>query len=202
MSESYDEKILKLEAQIKRLTDELNKTNRYNEGGYVYINKFDYVLIKKTLFDDIYDQAFIKLNNNKDRIMSESSIEARACISVLAHIVSKMSTDFHQHEFDAAVEKSGDIVNKVLADTISNKTFLTDENNIDKDRYGLLDYIDDDEIRNIFKSLHNEYALGMTTGTKYYDFCLKIAMALGTDVEDELIKNIPVITYKYSNLKQ
>ncbi len=172
------------------------------EAGYVYINKSDYILIKKTLFDEIYNKAFIKLNNNKDRIMSESSIEARACISVLAEIVSKMSEDFHQHEFDVAVEKSGDIVNKVLADTISNKTFLTDVNNIDKDRYGLLDYIDNDEIIHIFKSLHQEFALGMTTGTKYYDFCLMVSMALGTDLEDELIKNIPVITYKYSNLKQ
>jgi hypothetical protein len=50
------------------------------------MNNEDYILISKELIDTIEKNANAKLENNRERPLSEASIEARAVLQVIHYI--------------------------------------------------------------------------------------------------------------------
>ncbi len=60
-------------------------------GGYK-----EFIVLERTALEEIESQAKTKLENNKERPLSESSIEARSVLSVIAWI---KENNIYNHDF-------------------------------------------------------------------------------------------------------
>lgn len=90
---------------------------------------------------------------------------------------------------------------KIMADAFTARTLLLDKNNIDVTRYGMLDYIPDHAIDDLFDSCKNWCTAGeFETGSLYKRFCNDMTLAMGTSLNYELEKNIDNIIFKYKQI--
>jgi len=91
--------------------------------------------------------------------------------------------------------------NKILNDSFNMKTLLTDENNIDETRYGMLDFIPDEAIPELFESCKHWCTTGeFEKDSKYHRFCEDMSKVQCTTVEEELEKNVNIIVFKYKQI--
>jgi len=122
-------------------------------------------------------------NEEKDKIRKILSDAAEQIITVL-----------DDKTFD--LKEITQTANKIMHDAFDAKTFMVDENKIDKVRYGMLDYIPNIE------SLYQSCKYWATTGelninSEYKRFCENMAKLSGTTLEDELNNNIDIIVLKH-----
>ena len=123
------------------------------------------------------------------QIMAEATEQIMAVLKGDSITLSKMAENI-----DATA-------NKIMADAFSAKTLLVDENNIDRDRYGMLDYIPENAIEELYESCKNWCTTGeFEENSKYKRFCEDMAKLSGTDISEELSKNIEIIIYKYKQI--
>ena len=91
--------------------------------------------------------------------------------------------------------------NKILSDAFKAKTLLADSNNIDEVRYGMLDYIPNETVIELYTSCMNWYTTGeLEENSKYGRFCTDMSKVLSTNVEDELTNNVDTIIFKYKQI--
>lgn len=91
--------------------------------------------------------------------------------------------------------------NKILNDSFTAKTLLVDENNIDEVRYGMLDYISNEDVDSLFASCYDWCTTGvLKEDSEYKRFCHNMALLNGTYDEEELKNNVDIILLKYKQI--
>jgi len=88
---------------------------------------------------------------------------------------------------------------KIMKDTFTAKTMLVDLNNINKDRYGVLDYIPNSDIIELYESCKAWCETGVLADN-YRKYCENMAIVFESNLEDELAKNIDLIILKYKEI--
>jgi hypothetical protein len=88
-------------------------------------------------------------------------------------------------------------VNKIMKDAFSAKTLLVDANNIDKNRYGYLEYMSNSDIEKIYDACKDWCETGvLSEDSEYKRFCLGMSGVTGKTLEDELQNNIDIVILK------
>jgi hypothetical protein len=106
-----------------------------------------------------------------------------------------------EHALATAASNIEATVDKIMNDSFVAKTLLVDENNIDVVRYGMLDYIPDEDIDSLFKSCFDWCTTGsLNENSEYKRFCHNMALLNGTLYEDELKNNVDIILLKYKQI--
>lgn len=101
-------------------------------------------------------------------------------------------------EASANIEATAD---KIMKDAFTAKTFLVDENNIDKSRLDVLEMLTDDDIKRLYDSCKEWCETGkFVKDSEYVKFCTISASVRATFIEDEMRNNIDVIIFKYKQI--